>query len=225
MASKRQETNISTRKLIVNLYCEGKSFREVGRIVGKTHSTIQKIVNNYRYEGTFRNKLGRGRKKILSGIDNQFICREIKINPGINIKNLTTEISNRIKGKNISVETIRRTLRKEEYHGRVARKKPYISKANREKRLQFAKTYVNCDNNFWKSVIFSDETKINLFGRDGKKQIVWRKPNTEYHVRNTCPTVKHGGGSVMLWGCIGTNGTGNMEFVEGTMDKIKYLDI
>lgn len=143
----------------------------MGRIVGKTHSTIQKIVNNYRYEGTFRNKPGRGRKKILSGIDNRFICSEIKINPGRNIKNLTTEISNRIK-KNISVETVRRTLCEEGYHSRLARKKPYISKTNREKQLQFAKTYVNCDNNFWKSVIFSDETKINLFGRDGKKQIV-----------------------------------------------------
>ena len=136
MASRRKETDISTRQLIIKLYCQGKSLREVGKIVSKTYSTIQKIVNHYKYEGTIRNKPGRERKKILSDIDNRFICRQIKINPGINMKNLTTEVSTRIK-KNISVETVRRTLRKEGYHGRVARKKPYISKANREKRLQF----------------------------------------------------------------------------------------
>ena len=29
----------------------------------------------------------------------------------------------------------------------------------------------------------------------------------------------------MVWGCIGTNGTGNVEFIEGIMDKMKYLNI
>lgn len=224
MAGTRKETDITMRKLIIKLYSEGKSLREVGKIVGRTHCTIQKIINNYRYEGTISNRPGRGRKKLLSQIDDRFICRQVKINPAINMKDLTNEVSTRIR-KNISVETVRRTLRKEGYNGRIARKKPFISKTNREKRVQFAKTFVNCDENFWKNIIFSDETKINLFGRDGKKQIVWRKPNTEHNVRNTCPTIKHGGGSVMLWGCIATNGTGNIEFINGTMDKMKYLDI
>ena len=67
--------------------------------------------------------------------------------------------------------------------------------------------------------------KSNFFGRDGRKQIVWRQPNTEHHHRNTCPTVKHVGGSVMIWGCIGANGTGSIEYIDGIMDKIKYLNI
>ena len=42
-------------------------------------------------------------------------------------------------------------------------------------------------------ILWSDETKIELFGLNTKCYI-WRKPGT-------IPTVKHGGGSIMLWGC------------------------
>ena len=36
---------------------------------------------------------------------------------------------------------------------------------------------------------------------------VWRRKNQAYAEKNTLPTVKHGGGSVMLWGCFAYNGT------------------
>ncbi len=32
------------------------------------------------------------------------------------------------------------------------------------------------------------------------------------------PTVKHGGGSVMVWGCMSAAGTGELQFIEGTMN-------
>lgn len=40
----------------------------------------------------------------------------------------------------------------QKYTGRVARKEPNISKRNRRKRLQFAKTFVNYDENVWKNI-------------------------------------------------------------------------
>ena len=40
--------------------------------------------------------------------------------------------------------------------------------------------------------LWSDETKIELFGLNAKRQ-VWRKPGT-------IPKVRHCGGSIMLWG-------------------------
>nr|XP_033331350.1 putative ankyrin repeat protein RF_0381 [Megalopta genalis] len=46
-----------------------------------------------------------------------------------------------------------------------------------------------------------DESKFNLFGSDGKR-FVWRKPNTELNQKNIIPTVKHGSGHVMVWGCM-----------------------
>ncbi|GFX37614.1 transposable element Tc1 transposase [Trichonephila clavipes] len=68
-----------------------------------------------------------------------------------------------------------------------------------KKRLEFAKTHQLKTDNFWKKVIFSDESKFNIFGSDGRRT-VWRKPNTGLDPKNLRPTVKQGGGSVMVWG-------------------------
>ncbi len=59
---------------------------------------------------------------------------------------------------------------------------------------------------YWNHVLWSDETKINLFGSDGVKR-VWRQPGEEYKDKCVLPTVKNGGGSVMVWGCMSAAGT------------------
>ncbi|GFT57190.1 transposable element Tc1 transposase [Trichonephila clavipes] len=61
---------------------------------------------------------------------------------------------------------------------------------------------------FWNEVIFSDESKFNIFGSDGRR-MVSRKPNTSHHPKHTIPTVKHGCGSVMVWGCMAASGQDN----------------
>ena len=39
------------------------------------------------------------------------------------------------------------------------------------------------------------------------------------------PTVKYGGGSVMVWSCMTANGVGNLVLIDGTMHKEKYEKI
>ena len=70
----------------------------------------------------------------------------------------------------------------------------------------------------------SDETKINFFGSDGVKR-VWRQPGEEFKDKYVLPTVKHGGGIVMVWGCMSAAGTGVLQFIEGTVNANMYSDI
>ncbi|KAJ4441393.1 hypothetical protein ANN_11248 [Periplaneta americana] len=71
------------------------------------------------------------------------------------------------------------------------RRRPYISETNRARRLDFAKEHVGKDEEFWNRVIWSDETKIKLYGSDGINR-AWRKPNSDNDINNTLPIVKTG---------------------------------
>ena len=73
-------------------------------------------------------------------------------------------------------------------------------------------------------IFWSDETKIELFGVNARRHI-WRKPGTAHHQANTIPTVTHGGGSIMLWGCFSAAGTGRLVRIKGKMTAAMYRDI
>ncbi len=60
--------------------------------------------------------------------------------------------------------------------------------------------------------------------QDGVKH-VWRQQGEGYKDKCVLPTVKHGGGSVMVWGCMSAAGTGELQFIEGTMNANMYCDI
>ncbi len=49
---------------------------------------------------------------------------------------------------------------------------------------QFAEYKQTKDMDYWNHVLWSDETKINLFGLDGVKR-VWRQPGEKYK-RQVC---------------------------------------
>ena len=65
--------------------------------------------------------------------------------------------------------------------------------------------YKNKDMDFWKHVLWSDESKFNLFG--------------------IVRTVKHGGSNVKVWRCSEWNGVGNLTFIDGNMTGYMYKDI
>ena len=70
----------------------------------------------------------------------------------------------------------------------------------------------------------SDETKIELFGINSIR-CVWRRRNSDHDPKNAIPTVKHGGGSMMLWVCSSAKGTGQLYRIEGKMDGALYHEI
>ena len=66
--------------------------------------------------------------------------------------------------------------------------------------------------------------KIHLFGSDDFKH-VWRRPGEEYKDKCVMPTVKHGGGNVMVWGCRRAAGVGELYFIAGNMNSNIYCEI
>lgn len=78
-------------------------------------------------------------------------------------------------------------------------KKPWISKKNVRDRLKFAEKHKDWSIADWGRILWSDESKFNLFGTDGIRYV--RRPTNERNnPKYQMPTVKYGGGSVMVWG-------------------------
>ena len=82
-------------------------------------------------------------------------------------------------------------------HERVAVKKPLLCKANIRKRLEFAKTYKDWTVDQWMKVLWTDESKFEIFGSKRRQNVRWRS-NERYHSECIVPTVKHGGGTVLV---------------------------
>ncbi|KAK3552084.1 hypothetical protein QTP70_033659 [Hemibagrus guttatus] len=120
--------------------------------------------------------------------------------------------------------TIRKRLGKNGLHGRVPRRKPLLSKKNIKARLSFARKHLDDPQDFWENTLWTDETKMELFGRS-VSHYVWRKSNTAFQKKNITPTVKYGGGSVMVWGCSAASGPGRLAVINGTMNSAVYQKI
>ena len=74
---------------------------------------------------------------------------------------------------------------------------------------------------YWKNVIWSDETEVELF-RINSVRRVWRRDGTAHDPKKILPSVKFVGGNVMLWGCFSSNGTGPLHIIDGKMNAAKY---
>ncbi|GFV48910.1 transposable element Tc1 transposase [Trichonephila clavipes] len=77
------------------------------------------------------------------------------------------------------------------------------------------------DRNFWKSVIFLDESKFYIHGSDGHQK-VWRKANAALEPKNIRGTVKHGGGgsSIMVLECMAATGVENLVIIDRNNESI-----
>ena len=112
--------------------------------------------------------------------------------------------------------TLSAALHQSGLYGRVARW-PLLSKRHMIARLEFAKKHLKDTQTMRNKILWSDETKMELFGLNAKLH-VWRKPGT-------MPTVKQGGGSIILWGCFSAAGTGKLVRIKGKMNEEKYREI
>ncbi|QRW15697.1 Transposable element Tcb2 transposase [Rhizoctonia solani] len=76
----------------------------------------------------------------------------------------------------------------------------------------------------WRQVIFSEESKFNVFNGDGPLRC-WRRPGLSLDPCYTCKQVKHGGGNVMVWGCVTANGVGHLYCIDGHLTAVHYTKI
>lgn len=210
-------------QLVIWNFEKGKSVREICEMLKVKRSTVYNILKRYKQENRIDLNHSPGRPKRFSTHEERAIVRKVKADPLLSAPKIVSEVMQEW-NKKVGSETVRRVLRKAGLNGRVARKKPFVSKVNKKKRLQFARQYSVKPPEYWEDVIFADESKYNVFASDGRR-MVWREPNTALKPRNLKPTVKHGNGSCMVWGCISAKGVGELVFIDSILNKERYLEL
>ncbi|GFR27710.1 HTH_Tnp_Tc3_2 domain-containing protein [Trichonephila clavata] len=158
----RKETSIEERKLVIKLSNEGKSLRNVAKVVGRSVNCIQKILQKFKKTGMLTNTEGRGRKKIMNSITESRVIHQVKIDPKISALKVAASTSNTL-GRSVSAEMVRKILRKTGYNGRVARKKPLIVQDSHRQKVTV------CIQKFCKRISFDCEKEINQAKYDGQE--------------------------------------------------------
>ena len=90
-------------------------------------------------------------------------------------------------------------------------------------RLNWAKRHEKWDEEDWRKVIFSDESKFNLHGPDGR-DYVRRRSDEAFHPDCLRSTVKYPARQ-MVWGCFSYFGIGHLYFTDSTVKAKNYIDV
>jgi transposase len=209
----------------ITLLNEGYSSRVVAEKLGRNvhHTSILRLKKKYQETGSVDNKPVSGRPRKLNDRQERSTVRKILT------RECTTavEVQKSLKVNEdieVSANTIRRTLKERGLVSRVKKKKPLLSKINIQKRLAFAKRHQNWTVEDWSKVVWSDESKFKVFGSDGK-EYYWKRPNEPLQKHHIKPVVKHGGGSVFVWGCFTFLGVGYLTRIDGGLDSELYCQI
>lgn len=213
----------STRKEIVDFLKKGLSCRKIAKLANCHYSSVSKInkVLQNKLESAVGKSCGRPRK--ISKSDDRYIKLISKRNRRKTLPVIATEF-NSVNDNKVSESSVRRSLLRNEMFGRVALKKPLLRKENIEKRYRFAIEHKDWTVEQWNRVLWTDESKFELFGT--KRRVHIRRGIHEKTMKECIvPTVKHGGGSIMVWGGMCSSGVIPLVQIEGIMLKENYHTI
>ena len=219
---KTKELSKDIRDKIVDLHKAGMGYKTISKKLNEKVTTVGAIIRRWKKYNTTVNQPRPGAPCKISPHGISLIMRKVRDAPRTTREELVNDL--KAAGTTVTKKTIGNTLRRNGLKSCSARKVPLLKKVHIQARLKFANAHINDSERDWEKVLWSDETKIELFGLNSTRR-VWRKKNTEYDPKNTIPTVKHGGGSIMLWGCFSSKGTGRLHRIDGKMNGAMYRQI
>jgi len=214
---------VQKRTQIVVLKKEGFTNEHIADRAGVHKSTVKRVWKKYNTTGLIDDLKRSGRPQILSPRKKRLVTNTLKKGLAKTATGIQKELR-LSQDLQISRQTVARTLNEQGYVSRVKSKKPLLSSKHIKARFKWAKSHENWEVEDWKNVVWSDETKFNLLNSDGKEYYWTNKPGilTPESVK---PTLKYGGGSVMIWGCMTWEGLGFSCKIDGNMDGELYSEI
>lgn len=211
---------IDVQNNMKSLLIHHKSISEVSRALKLSKSVVSRYNKKW-----FPNQtpIKGGRPTIVADNTKNIVRRKV-LKGDLNTANAVHKYLMEL-GYDLTSKTAANVLKSMNFLSGIKKKRPFLSLKHRAARLQWAKRHQHWTVDDWKRVVFSDETKVNVWGSDGCKYY-WSRPGDELKPHHLDLTVKYGGGGIMVWGCITYWGPGYAcNIYDGTMKSEDYQHI
>ncbi|XP_052377755.1 uncharacterized protein LOC127931025 [Oncorhynchus keta] len=183
--SKTRELCKDIRHKIVDLHKAGIGYRTIGKQLGEKATTVGTIIRKWKKFKMTVNHPRSGAPCKISPRGASMIMRKVRDQPRTTRQDLTNDLKRA--GTTVSKKTISNTLHRHGLKSCSVRKVPLLKPAHFQARLKFANDHLDDPEEEWEKVMWSDETKIELFGLNSTRR-VWRKKMDEYNPKNTILT-------------------------------------
>ncbi|KAI4876919.1 hypothetical protein NFI96_030233, partial [Prochilodus magdalenae] len=159
---KTRELCKDIRDKIVDLHKAGMGYRTIGKQLGEKATTVGAIIRKWKKCKITDNLPRSGAPCKISPRGASMILRKVRNEPRITRQDLVNDLNRA--GTTVSKKTISNTLRRQGLKSCSARKVPFLKPTHVKARLKFANDHLNDPEEEWEKVMWSDETKIELFG-------------------------------------------------------------
>ena len=217
-----KELSNSQKALIVKLWKDGESYRNISSNLNISFTTISSFIARFKRHNTVENEKITGTPRKISLRLSRKLGRLINQNSMVASEKLQEDL--RSSGSSVTKRTVSNEMLRNGLKSRRLKKIPLLLKRHRDSRLKFVRQHKEKENSFWEKVLWTVETKIELFGHNYRNH-VWRKDGEAYSPKNTVPTVNFGGGSIMNWGYFSAKRVGKISVIDGKMNTQKYTQI
>ncbi|GFX98391.1 transposable element Tcb1 transposase [Trichonephila clavipes] len=196
------------------------SDKDFKKVLEKPKSTVSDVIVKWKRRGSEAAEKRTSRPKILGERSRRTLKRIVKQNLKSSLVEKSQEFQSS-SGISVSSRTVRREFKHLGSHGRAAAHKSNITLQNAKHRLQWCRAHRHWTLDMWKTVLWRDESRFTVWQLDG------RAFGFGEHFFSDCivPTVKFGGGSIMVWGCFSWFGLNPLVPVIGNMNSEMYVGI
>ena len=160
-----------------------------------------------------------GRPRKLTKAAARYIVLKSKSNPTFTARMVITRCG---ASHLVKIDAVKRILRRSRLYGKIAIKKPFLTKKHRQSRLRWCKERAGWNAINWGRVIFSDESKIELFPQ---REIYVRRNLGKALSPSMINSTRKFSPSIMIWGAIRNDGKKILYRCPPSVNQLTYKTI
>lgn len=207
------------RERAVGMTLMGASHTHIARTFGCTRQTVIRLLRRVNQTGQTSDRPRSGRPRVTTPREDHYL-RVIHLRN--RFVTMTSSASTAL-GHPISRLTVMRRLRAAGIRSYRPFRGMSLTRQHRMNRLRWARTVRRWQRRNWRRVMFSDESRFNMFQADGRVR-VYRRRGERLHPGCIQDVHPYGGGGIMVWGAICGDQKTPLVTIQGNLTAQRYRD-